>query len=98
MEILNGTAGEFFDRALLIGVSSSYSNYSNFNISSDALSCQSNFFNVGQRKVILGRRGGAKDYFRITLLRTVADTSSLVRVEELAQADWPDSEVCPNTF
>lgn len=106
-ELLDGTVGEFFDRDLIIGTGGAGTTSSSFNLTTEKIGCTSIYFQLGQQKVIVGRRDRAMTYFRITLLR-VEGKLSTVRVEEMPSEDWPShksyndeivfDESCPSSF
>lgn len=87
-ELVDGTAGEFFDRDLIIGTGGASANSSSFNLTTRAASCTYVTIRLGEQKQIVGRRGRAMTFFRVTLLR-VGGTTSTIRVEETPTEDWP---------
>jgi hypothetical protein len=84
-----GSSGEFFQRAVIVGVGNVFSNWSHLTITTGKLSCTTNNLDVGQAVAIAGESSGRDDYFRVTLLQSTPDVSSTVRVEELPFSDWP---------
>jgi hypothetical protein len=86
--ILDGTVGEFFDRALTVGSGGTGTYSSSFNFTSGKYGCPSTWISLGQAKVMPGRRGDAPDFFRITLLKAEGN-SSTIRVEEMPPEQWP---------
>ncbi|MBO0677183.1 hypothetical protein JRC04_06875 [Mycolicibacterium sp. S2-37] len=87
-ELVDGTAGEFFDRDLIIGTGGAGTTSSTFNLTTKVTGCTYVTVQLGAQKVIVGRRGRDMTYFRITLLRVDGDAST-VRVEEMPTEEWP---------
>lgn len=90
-----GSVGEFYDHAVIIGANGAYTTWSALTISTDVMGCPNSNLNVGERAVFAGKRDGAKDFFRVTLLKSVDNVSATVRVEELPSEAWPSSATCP---
>ena len=51
---------------------------------------------LDKRVSVAGKNADRDDYFRVTLLQSVRDVSSTVRVEELPLASWPTDTICPH--
>jgi hypothetical protein len=89
-----GSSGEFFQRAVIIGVGTVFPNFSALTITTAKLSCTTTL-SVGQAVKVAGKNADRDDYFRVTLLKSTRDVSSTVRVEELPVTDWPTGTDCP---
>ena len=90
-----GSSGEFFEREVIVGVGMVFPSWSALTITTAKLSCTTTNLNVGQAVSVAGKNADRDDYFRVTLLQSVRDVSSTVRVEELPFPSWPTGTLCP---
>ncbi len=90
-----GSSGEFFQRAVIVGVDTAFSDWSMLTITTAKLSCAATSLQIGQAVSIAGKNSDRDDYFRVTLLKSTRDVSATLRVEELPVPDWPTGTHCP---